>query len=64
MQVESSLVNGKLGYIENIFFALGINPPQLPKFVIVMFEKYCSVPFDKDCPILELILPVLRGNMR
>ena len=62
--VESGLVNGALRYIENIFFASGSNPPQLPQFVTIMFEKYCGVPFDRDYPILVPIPPIVRGNMR
>lgn len=62
--VEAGLVNGALGYIENIFFVPSSKPPKLPQFVTTMFEKYHGVPFDSDYPILVLISPVVRGNMR
>ena len=60
--VEAGLINGALGYIENIFFAPGWKPPQLPQFCTVMLEKYCGVPFDKDLPILVPITPIIKGN--
>jgi len=61
--VEASIVNDALGYIENILFVPSSKAPQLPKFVIVMFQKYCGVPFDRDYPVHVQIPPIVRGNM-
>ena len=60
--VEASLVNGALGYIQNIFCMYVSKPPQPPMYTTVLFDKYIGVPFD---PINSNIVPitlVIRGN--
>lgn len=61
---EVGLVNGALGYIENVFFAPSSKLSQLPNKIAVMFEKYCGVLLNKDYQIIVPITPILRGNMR
>ena len=61
---EFGLVNGAHGYIEGIFFASGLKSPQLPQFIIVLFEKYCGVPFDRDCPNVVPITLVVMGDLK
>jgi len=62
--VEYGLVNGVLGYIEYIFYVVGSKAPQLPLFTKVIFEKDKGVPFDRSCPNIVPITPVIRGKIK
>jgi hypothetical protein len=62
--VEDGLVNGALGYIQNIFYMPGTNPHQLPVFTIVLFDKYIGVPFDISNPNIVPKKPITRGNRK
>jgi len=62
--VEFGLVNGALGYIEDIFYSPHTHPPQFPQYATIIFEKYTSAPFHKDYPNLVPVTPIARGNLR
>jgi ATP-dependent DNA helicase PIF1 len=62
--VEVGLVNGALGYIQQIYYSPGTKPPQLPMFTTVLFDKYIGVPFDKNNLNIVPITPVTRGNQK
>ena len=62
--VEVGLDNGALGYVEYIFYMPSWKPHQLPLFTIVISEKYISVPFDRDCPNIVHITPIVRANIK
>jgi ATP-dependent DNA helicase PIF1 len=62
--VEASLVNGALGYIQQIYYILGTKPPQLPMFTAIHFYKYIGVSFDKTNLNIVPITPVTRGNRK
>jgi ATP-dependent DNA helicase PIF1 len=62
--VEAGLVNGALGYIQQIYYSPGTKPPQLPMFTTVLFDKYIGVPFDKNNLNIVPITPITRGNRK
>ena len=62
--VEAGLVNGALGWVQNIFYMLGSRPPELPIYTTVLFDKYVGAPFDNQNPRLVLITPVVRGSRK
>lgn len=64
LSVAAGLVKGAFGYVEDIFYTPSSKLQQLPQFTIVIFEKYCGVPFDRDCPNVVPIVPIVRGNVR
>lgn len=45
--VETGLMNGALGYVQNIFYMPITKPPLLLMYITVSFDKYIGVPFDK-----------------
>lgn len=60
--VEVGLVNGALGFVNDIFYPPTYKPPRLPMFTTVVFYKYLVVPFDASNPNIVPITPVIRGN--
>lgn len=62
--VEVGFFNGVLIYIEDIFFAPDSKPPQLPQFTTIIFEKYCVVTFDMECPKFVPVVLVNTANLR
>ena len=61
---EVVLVNGALGYVEDIYYMVGSNLPKLLVFSTVIFEKYTCVPFDINYPNIMPVIPVVRGNLK
>ena len=59
-----TLVNGALGYIQQIYYSPHTNPPQLPMFTTALFDKYIDVPLDKNNLNIVPITPVTRGNWK
>lgn len=53
--IEADLVNGDLGYVEEIVYEIGSRTRQLPLYVMVTFGPYPSFPFNNEHP---KILPV------
>ena len=46
--IEAGLINGALGYVEEIVYKPGSAPPQLPLYVMVKFDAYSSFPFNNE----------------
>ncbi len=44
--VEAILVNGALGYVENVVYMPVLKPPQLPLYTNVKFDNYVGISFD------------------
>ena len=59
--IEAGLVNGALGYIQNIIYKPGNAPPDPPTYVMVEFDNYSGMPFEDGAPKLILISPIQRG---
>ena len=53
---EKGLSNGAIGVVKYIVYDEGVQPPQLPKFVLVKFEQYTGPSF---LPNEEKIIPIL-----
>jgi hypothetical protein len=58
--VEVVLVNGSLGYIQNIFYMSSSKPPHLPMYTNFIFDNYIGVPFDPINPNIVPITLVIR----
>ena len=64
MWVEAGLVNGALGYVENVVYMPRSKPPQLPLCIAVKFYNYIGFPFDPQNPAFVPIPLVVRGNRK
>ncbi|XP_057853551.2 uncharacterized protein LOC131063676 [Cryptomeria japonica] len=62
--IEAGLVNGALGYIQNIIYKPGCAPPDPPTYVMVEFDNYSGLPFEDASPNLIPISPIQRGRTR
>ena len=62
--VQAGLVNGALGVVMKIVYAPGINPPHLPTYVVVEFDKYIGPPWDQTQPKHVPIPPIQRNNKK
>ena len=60
--IEAGLVNGALGYVEEIVYKPGSAPPQLPLYVMVKFDAYSGFPFNNEHPQIVPISVVQRGS--
>ncbi|XP_059075255.1 uncharacterized protein LOC131875210 [Cryptomeria japonica] len=60
--IEAGLVNGDLGYVENIVYKPGSMPPELPPYVMVKFDTYSGIPFDAQNPRTVPISATHRGS--
>ncbi|XP_059067696.1 uncharacterized protein LOC131858467 [Cryptomeria japonica] len=48
--IEVGLVNGALGYVQNIAYKLGSMSPEPPTYVMVKFDSYLGLPFEDQNP--------------
>lgn len=62
--VEAGLVNGALGWVQNIFYMPGSRLPKLPMYTTVLFYKYVGALFDNQNPRLVPIALVVRGSCK
>ena len=62
--IEVGLVNGALGWVQNIFYVPGSRPLELPMYMTIVFDKYVGVPLDIANPRLVPIAPVVRGSRK
>ncbi|XP_057838552.2 uncharacterized protein LOC131048569 [Cryptomeria japonica] len=62
--IEAGLVNGALGYIQNIIYKPRCAPPDPPTYVMVEFDNYSGLPFEDASPNLIPISPIQRGCTR
>lgn len=60
--IEDGLVNGSLGQIKMIVYDAGSKPPDLPKYVVVLFQHYTGPPWHAANPKYVPIPPITRGN--
>ncbi|XP_059075180.1 uncharacterized protein LOC131875163 [Cryptomeria japonica] len=60
--IEVGLVNGSLGQIKMIVYDAGSKPPDLPKYVVVLFQHYTGPPWDAANLKYVPIPPITRGN--
>lgn len=60
--IEVGLVNGALGQIKMIVYDAGSKPPDLPKYVVVLFQHYTGPSWDPTNPKHVPISPITRGN--
>ncbi|XP_059067454.1 uncharacterized protein LOC131858279 [Cryptomeria japonica] len=56
------LVNGALGQIKQIVYDPGSKPPDLPKYVVVLFKHYIGPSWDPQNAKHVPIAPITRGN--
>ena len=60
--IETGLVNGALGYVQNIVYRPRSAPPLPPSYVLVDFDTYSGIPFD-DHHLQRVSFPTIdRGN--
>jgi ATP-dependent DNA helicase PIF1 len=62
--IEASLVNGALGYVQNIVYRPGSAPPLPPSYVLMDFDSYSRIPFDDHHPQRVPIPAIDRGNTK
>jgi hypothetical protein len=55
--VQAGLVNGALGVVMQIVYAPRTNPPHLPTYVVVAFDKYIGPPWDQTNQIMYQFHP-------
>lgn len=60
--IEVGLVNGSLGQIKMIVYDPGSKPPDLPKYVVVLFPHYIDPHWDTANPRYVPITPITRGS--
>ncbi|XP_059067928.1 uncharacterized protein LOC131858643 [Cryptomeria japonica] len=60
--IEVGLVNGALGYVENIVYKPGSMPLEPPTYVMVKFDTYSGIPFDAQIPQTVPISATHRGS--
>ena len=60
--IEAGLVNGAVGTVRALLYALASKPPELPSFVVVDFLHYKGPPWDPSNPKFVPIPPVTRGS--
>ncbi|XP_059078134.1 uncharacterized protein LOC131876694 [Cryptomeria japonica] len=60
--IEAGLVNGALGYVENIVYKTGSMPPEPPTYVMVKFDTYSRISFNAQNPKIVPISATHRGS--
>ena len=60
--IEAGLVNGDLGYVEEIVYKPSSAPPQLPLYVMVKFDAYSGFPFNNEHPKVVPVSAIQRGS--
>ena len=60
--IEAGLVNGALGYVEEIVYRPGHAPPELPLYIMVKFDNYSRFPFNNVDSKIVPICVVQRGS--
>ena len=60
--VQAGLVNGSLGYVQNIVYKQGNAPPKPPTYVMVEFDNYSGLPFEDHHPKTIPITPIQKGR--
>ena len=62
--IEFGLVNGALGYVQNILYMSSLSPPQLPMYTTTLFDKYDGISFKKKGPKVSPIAPIVRRSRK
>eukprot|EP01018_Ginkgo_biloba_P020723 Gb_33222 [translate_table: standard] len=57
---DAGLVNGALGTVQQIVYALGLIPPSPPSYVVVDFDNYIGSVWDPVMPMSIPIVPITR----
>ncbi|XP_057860677.2 uncharacterized protein LOC131069328 [Cryptomeria japonica] len=60
--IEAGLVNGALGYVENIVYKPRSMPPEPPTYVMVKFDTYSRIPFNAQNPQTVPLSATHRGS--
>ena len=48
--IDAGLVNGSLGVVKDIVYAIDCKPPLFPSYVTVEFNSYIDPPWDPNSP--------------
>ena len=61
---NAGLVNGALGFIQQIVYNPRSSPPEPPTYVLIKFDNYVGVPWDESFPQVVPITSIERGNKK